>query len=92
VQEPPWDPDKARINEAKHGVTFHDARIAANHPLAREWPDPRHSGSEQRVIIIGPGPRGILLFVVAAKDEAARMRLISARRATKRERHAYEDI
>jgi uncharacterized DUF497 family protein len=36
MQDPPWDPEKARLNFAKHGVTLDEGRLAANHPLARE--------------------------------------------------------
>ena len=91
MDDPPWDPDKAKLNEAKHGVTFDDARAAADHPLSRQWPDIDHSELEERSIVMGLSPRGELLVVVAARRGDGMMRIISARRATKRERHAYED-
>jgi uncharacterized DUF497 family protein len=92
VAEPPWDPEKARRNFAKHSVTFDEARFAVNHPLSREWPDVTHSDSEARSIFIGPSPTGQILFVVVAANADGMIRYISARRATKRERHAYEDL
>ena len=92
VQRPPWDPEKARTNFDKHGVTFEEARVALNHPLARQWPDPEHSDDEERSIVIGLSPGGRLLLIVTATGANGKMRIISARRATKRERHAYEDV
>jgi uncharacterized DUF497 family protein len=50
-----------------------------------------HSLDEPRSIVIGESTRGWLLFVVVTTDAEGKMRIISARRATKRERHAYED-
>ena len=91
MDRPPWDPDKARANLAKHGVTFDDARVAVDHPLARAWPDRRHSTEEERTIVMGMTPEEHLLVVVVSVEAEGMMRIISARRATKRERHAYED-
>ena len=91
MDQPPWDPEKARLNFAKHGVSFEEARIALNHPLARRWPDTGHSDSEERSIVMGFSPTGHLLLIVTSPDSDGNMRIISARRATKRERHAYED-
>lgn len=83
-----WDPEKARINLAKHGVSFEEAKEALMHPLARREPDPRSVGFEDRFRVVGWTRRGTLVVVIAS---AARPpRIISARRATKRERHAYE--
>jgi uncharacterized protein len=92
VQRRPWDPEKARVNLDKHGVAFEEARLALNHPLARQWPDTEHSDDEERSIVIGLSPSGRLLLIVTAIGLDGKMRIISARRATKRERHAYEDI
>jgi hypothetical protein len=93
VQRPPWDPDKERENRAKHGVGFDDAWEAILDRLPRRWPDMEHSDDEPRSIVIGESTRGRLLFVVVITTDAeGKMRIITARRATKRERHAYEDI
>jgi uncharacterized DUF497 family protein len=91
VQRPPWDPDKERENRARHGVGFDDAQEAILDRLSRRWPDTEHSLEEPRSIVIGESTRGRLLFVVVTTDAEGKMRIISARRATKRERHAYED-
>ncbi len=85
---PPQPPDE-RL--AKHGVTFDDARVAIEDPLARVWPDRWHSTEEERTIVMGIASEEQLLVVVVSVDADGMMRTISARRATKRERHAYED-
>jgi uncharacterized DUF497 family protein len=51
-----------------------------------------HSQYEARSIFIGPSPTGHLLFVVVVVGDDGMISYISARRATKRERHAYEDF
>lgn len=91
MQQRPWDPDKARLNLAKHGVSFEDAWHAVNHPLARHWPDFGHSHEEERTFAMGFSPTGSLLLVVTATARNGTIRVISARRATKRERNAYEN-
>jgi uncharacterized DUF497 family protein len=66
--------------------------VAILDPRSRGWPDPKHSFGEPRFIVIGESISGRLLFVVVTSDAEGKMRIISARRATKRERHVYEDI
>ena len=85
-----WDREKDRLNQAKHGVTFAEAREAMADPLNRRWPDTAHSRLEPRSITIGEDRQQQLLLVVTAGDPGGTIRIISARRATKRERHAYE--
>ncbi len=92
VQRPPWDPDKERSNRARHGVGFDEVQEAILDRLSRRSPDTEHSLDEPRFIVIGESIRGRLLLVVVTTDVEGKMRIISARRATKRERHAYEDI
>jgi uncharacterized DUF497 family protein len=92
VQRPRWDPNKELENRAKHGVDFDEAQQAVLDRLSRAWPDPEHSDGEPRFIVIGEPAQGRLLFVVITMDAEGKMRIISARRATKRERHAYEDF
>ena len=60
-------------------------------PLALILPDEEHSGEEERRRVIGTSDQGRVLLVVIADDGEGTLRVISARRATKRERHAYED-
>ena len=85
-----WDPAKARLNERKHRVSFPEAATAFLDPLSLTIPDPRHSITERRFVLIGQSNRGKLLVVVHV-DHGDEMRLISARRATPYEREAYEE-
>ena len=84
-----WDPEKARANLAKHGVSFEEATGTFLDPLSVTIVDPDHSEDEDRFVLIGRSSAGRLLVVVHT-DRGASVRLISARRATMREREAYE--
>ncbi len=91
MDRPRWDPEKERINQAKHGISFRQAREVLLHGLTRRWPDIEHADDGERTISIGITSLGEVLLVVTALGHDGRMRIISARRATKRERHAYEE-
>ena len=84
-----WDPRKASTNLRKHGVDFHEAASVLDDPLSTTFPDPDHSLEEARFLTIGASPSGRIL-VVAHTDRGDAVRLISARRATPRERKFYE--
>jgi hypothetical protein len=86
-----WDPIKAQSNESKHGVSFPDAASVFLDPLAWTFPDPDHSVGGERFITIGRSLNGELVVVAHGELEADRIRIISARRATKRESHDYEN-
>ena len=84
-----WDPEKAASNLAKHGVSFEEAATVFGDPLGRITGDPRHSEDEERFVLLGFSQQQSLLAVMfAERDEA--IRIISARRATSRERRDYE--
>jgi uncharacterized protein len=83
-----YDPAKAAANVSKHGVWFADAEGVFNDPLALTVEDPDASG-EHRYVAIGLGNLGELLVVVYS-ERGEEYRLISARRATRKEREAYE--
>jgi uncharacterized DUF497 family protein len=85
-----WDPAKARHNLAKHGVDFPEAATVFGDPLSQTIPDPDHSVEEQRFVTMGMSYRQ-LLVVVAHTDTEERVRIISARRATRAERSQYEE-
>jgi len=88
-----WDPHKARANVAKHGVSFEEAVSVFYDPLAKITSDPDHSDEENRFILIGHSRNGRLLFVVHVhRDRKATVRIISARKATKRETRDFEDL
>jgi len=84
-----WDPEKADANARKHGVRFEAATAFAD-PLSVTISDPDHSVGEARYILIG---RSLIsrLLVVVHLERGARVRLISARLATRRERRVYEE-
>ena len=84
-----WDPDKARRNLERHGVDFADAVGVLEDELALTLKDPV-SGGEDRYVTVGVDPLQRLLVVVYAW-RGERIRLISARRATPRERRQYEE-
>jgi hypothetical protein len=85
-----WDDAKARKNATKHGVTFEEAQSVFGDRLSSTFPDPDHSLEEDRLITIGTSDRNRLL-VVSHTDREGRTRIISARKATRRERNAYEE-
>jgi uncharacterized DUF497 family protein len=84
-----WDASKAKGNATKHGVTFEEGLTVFRDPLANIFDDPDHSGVERRELIIGHSVKRRLL-VVAYAERSGRIRLITARTATPRERHDYE--
>lgn len=85
-----WDPRKADHNLRKHGVSFDEALTVFMDPLAVTFDDPDHSCGEHRSITIGlSASRRILFIAHAERDE--RIRMISARRATRREARAYQE-
>ena len=86
-----WDPEKARVNLAKHGVSFEEAATVFGDPLALTISDPDHSSPEEvRFLLLGQSGSGRLL-VVAHTETGDDIRLISARLATPRERRFYEE-
>ena len=85
-----WDPEKAAMNEYKHGVSFREASTAFRDTLAVTGPDPDHSRGESRFITFGLSSDGRLL-VVSHTDEDDVIRIISARPAARRERRIYEE-
>ena len=84
-----WDPDKAATNQEKHGVSFDEAATVFGDPLSLTIPDPTHDLAESRFILLGESYSGRLLVVVHV-DRVERIRIISARPATRRERYSYE--
>jgi uncharacterized DUF497 family protein len=85
-----WDPRKARINLREHKVAFEEAATVFLDPLAATYSDPDHSANEDREITIGYSARQRILFVSHLK-RGERIRLISARQATRRERKQHEE-
>jgi hypothetical protein len=85
-----WDPLKAAANLRIHGVSFEEAAAVFGDPFAATIPDPEHSTDEARFITMGV-TLSFRLLVVVHMDRAGRVRIISARRATRAERKKYEE-
>ncbi len=85
-----WDARKAALNFRKHKVSFPEAATVFLDPLAVTFDDPDHSDRESRFITIGSSHAGRLLFVAHA-DRLDRVRIISARKTTRKETYAYEE-
>lgn len=85
-----WDLKKAQLNLKKHGVSFQEAATIFGDPLSVTFPDPDHSVGESRYVTIGMS-QFERLIVIAHTDRGERVRLISARRATRRETRFYEE-
>ena len=84
-----WDPLKAGANLSKHRVSFSEAAGVLEDPLSTTFPDEIHSDQEVRFVTIGLSSRGRIV-VVAHTERNDTIRIISARRATRRERQFYE--
>jgi hypothetical protein len=83
-----WDLKKAEANLRKHGVTFEEAVEMLDGDRPVERPDLRHSFREIRIRTIGYTLAGRIIVVITSTG-GPRPRIISARRATKRERDEY---
>lgn len=90
-----WDPAKAAANLAKHGVAFAQGASVFADALALTVFDHEHSDFEERWFTLGMSSNGKLLAVshtyTATGPASARVRIISAREATRNERRQYED-
>jgi uncharacterized DUF497 family protein len=85
-----WDPKKAAANLKKHEIDFHEAATVFADVLSTTFPDTDHSSpAEPRFVTIGMSKHRRLLVVIHAEREET-MRIITARRATRRERRFYE--
>ena len=85
-----WDAKKAKTNLRKHGVSFEEAATVFLDPLAMTFLDPDHSDEEDREITIGLTTKHRVVFVSHC-PRGDRTRIISARRATRKERKQYEE-
>ena len=85
-----WDENKAAANVRKHAVTFQEAAGSFYDPYARVIDDPDHSDDEERFILIGMSMRARVLTVShCIRGAGARIRIISARKATTNEERQY---
>ena len=86
-----WDPRKAHENRDKHDVAFDEAATIFRDPKALSIFDPDHSETEDRWITMGISEKGRLLIVIHTfrEEDAVTIRIISSRKATKKETKAY---
>jgi uncharacterized DUF497 family protein len=88
-----WDERKNRQNQKKHGVSFEEAQSVFFDDAAREFFDPDHSGDEERFLLVGRSYRlRVLLICHCYRESEGVIRIISARRATRKERAAYHGV
>ncbi|HUO84342.1 MAG TPA: BrnT family toxin [Thermoanaerobaculia bacterium] len=85
-----WDATKARANLRKHEVTFDESVTIFGDPFSLLIADPDHSESEKRLLLLGTSDRGRIL-VVSHVLRGETIRIISVRRAERRERRRYEE-
>lgn len=85
-----WDEEKNKTNHQKHGITFEVAKLVFEDERAILFDDPDHSLEEERFLIIGiAGQSGVYIVSHCYRNEGSIIRIISARKATKREKKSY---
>ncbi len=85
-----WDATKATANAKKHGVSFEEAQSVFYDEFAVQFFDQDHSGNEERFLLLGMSTGARLLLVCHCERDAGNIiRIISARKATKRESTFY---
>ncbi|MBW2734616.1 MAG: BrnT family toxin [Deltaproteobacteria bacterium] len=85
-----WDKRKSVANQRKHGVSFEEAKTVFFDEDALEYPDPGHSSDEDRFLMVGRSFQlRVLLVCHCYRAEESTIRIISARKATRRERQAH---
>ena len=85
-----WDERKNQANQRRHGVAFEEAQTAFFDERAIEFHDPDHSDQEDRFLLLGRSFQlRVLVVCHCYRKSAAVIRLISARRATRKERVVY---
>jgi uncharacterized DUF497 family protein len=85
-----WDDVKAKNNFKKHKVSFEEGKTIFNDPFLFTFPDDVHSSKEERFINIGLSANGLIL-VLTHTERQDKIRIISCRKATVRERKFYEE-
>lgn len=85
-----WDNNKAITNLQKHGVSFAEAATVFGDPLSITFPDPDHSINESRFVTIGLSTSGKII-ILSHTDRGDRIRIISARKTTRKEQKFYEE-
>lgn len=85
-----WDSAKATVNLRKHGVSFEEAQSVFYDEFAVQFFDEEHSADEERFLLLGMSTEAHLLLICHCERETGNIiRIISARKATKRESTFY---
>ena len=84
-----FDPEKARSNLAKHGVSFDEAQTVFENRLYLQAYDHKHSGSEDRWQTVGVSEKSRVLVVVTTERDGELIWIISDRKATPTEKKSY---
>jgi uncharacterized DUF497 family protein len=88
-----WDEKKSASNKKKHGVSFEEAKSVFHDPNARLIGDPDHSANEDRFVLLGISEElRVLVVCHCYRDDDDTIRIISARRAKKKEIETYEEL
>jgi len=86
-----WDPPKAASNKRKHGVTFEEAKSVFYDDFAIQFFDEESSESEDRFLLLGHSNKSRILLICHCEKESGNLiRIISARKATIKERQLYK--
>ena len=87
-----WDESKNRLNKRKHRISFEEAKTVFYDENAIQFPDPDHSQNEDRFLMLGLSHRlRILVVCHCFREDDSIIRIISARKATKKEIEHYEE-
>jgi uncharacterized protein len=86
-----WDPEKARSNFNKHGISFEEAATVFGDPLSITISDSDHGDDELREVTIGETFK-YRIVIVSHTDRHGNIRIISARKATKSEIKQYNEV
>ena len=85
-----WDENKNRINKKKHGVSFDEAKTVFYDDAAILFDDPEHSEDEERFLLLGMSEESNVCMVCHCyRESGSVIRIISARKATKKEEERY---
>jgi len=87
-----WDESKNRLNRRKHGVSFEEAKTVFYDEKTIQFPDPDHSQQEDRFLMLGMSYwLRILMVCHCFREDDSVIRIISARKATRKEIERYEE-
>jgi hypothetical protein len=88
-----WDVAKSRSNKKKHGISFEEAQTVFSDANARLIADPDHSDDEDRFVLLGMSEQlRILVVCHCYREDDTLIRIISARKAKRKEIETYEEL